>query len=953
MPHIKKLVLNGFKSFPRQTEILLDRSMNCVVGPNGSGKSNLTDAICFVLGRLSMKSMRASKAANMIFAGTKTAKPSSEASVSIVFDNSDKGFATQNREVIIKRIVRRNGQSIYKINNAVKTRQEILELLAQAGIDPHGFNIVLQGEIASFVKMQGEERRKIVEEVAGISVYEIRKQKSLRELDKTEERLKEVSAVLRERTAYLKNLEQERQQALRFKKLEETVKRCKASIFKRRLDDKEKEKNKVQDEISKKTGSLDKIKIIIGKTEEEIRNLNNKVEEINNKMQESSGVEQEALNSEIAELKAEIAGLEVRKENYQNQIETLDRRKEELEKNIENSEQEIQEMRKTKGKSRKQDLDKKKQELEQLEEKRKKLLSQKSSQSLLQQRIEDKNKESGRIEQESSFILNKIQEIEKSLNYKDPLKNHKTSLTLLKNKLEEDQKNKDKNEKKILEAEKLIASSFRQVQELEKVKKQVGKIDTCPLCKTKISSGHKEHIEKEANEKIEILRAEISQAEKNKAKAWEIKETLLLKIKTTEEEIEKRKKDVLALESINERKQQLRTFEQNNNKVKEELEKIEQEKKRLEKQVSQYANVEEEYDSLKLEVDELARHEEVDVGMEITLKQRELDRMKLIVKQSVREREELEQEISEIASDLDDKQSVADEKEKQESRLQERFKKMIEEKNKIQDKVRLFESDLLKKQNDSRLIENEINNFKIKIAEVNAQIEGTQEEYKEFENIEILKLPVLQLQEKLQKTQHTLSIIGSVNLRALEVYDDIKNEYDSIAEKVEHLGKEKEEILKIIAEIDHKKKKSFNKTLKDMNTLFSRNFSQLSTKGEAFLEPANKQDVFAGGLDIIIKVGKGKYFDVTSLSGGEQTLIALSLIFAIQEYRPYNFYIFDEIDAALDKRNSERLAVLLKKHMKEGQYLMITHNDALISEATTLYGVSMQEGVSKVLSLEI
>jgi len=89
------------------------------------------------------------------------------------------------------------------------------------------------------------------------------------------------------------------------------------------------------------------------------------------------------------------------------------------------------------------------------------------------------------------------------------------------------------------------------------------------------------------------------------------------------------------------------------------------------------------------------------------------------------------------------------------------------------------------------------------------------------------------------------------------------------------------------------------------------------------------------------------------LSGGEQTLIALSLIFAIQEYKPYSFYIFDEIDAALDKRNSERLALLIKKYMNIGQYIIVTHNDAIITESTTLYGVSMHEGVSKVLSLEV
>jgi len=953
MPHIKKLVLHGFKSFPRETEILFDRSMNCVVGPNGSGKSNITDAICFVLGRLSIKSMRAAKASNLIFAGTKTSKPANEASVSMVLDNSDKAFALPDKEVTIKRIVRKNGQGIYKINNAVKTRQEVLELLAQAGIDPHGFNIVLQGEIDGFVKMHSEERRKIIEEVAGISVYEIRKQKSLKELEKTDNKVKEVSTVLRERTTYLKNLENERQQALRFKKLELIVKRCKASVLKKKLDEKIKEKSRINDEISRKNSNINKIKINIRKAEEEIKTINNRIEEINNKIQKSSGVEQESLNTEIAELKAEIAGLSVRKENYQTQVEGIEKRKQELEKNIENSGKEIEEMRKSKGKSRKTDLAAKKTQLEELEGKKNKLYSQKSSLSFLDERLIDKKSSIQRLEQESFSVLKKIEELEAGLEFKDNLEKQNSLITGLKNNLNDNKEKQNNNEKTILNTEKQIAASSKQIEELEKIKSQVDKLDICPLCKTKITKNHVGHIEQESNEKISVLHEEIETAEKKKNKAWDLKENLILEIKNLAEEIEKRERDILKLENITEKKQSLKKLGQEKNSLIPELEKIEADKNKSGKTISQLKNLEEEYDSLKLEVDELARHEEVDVGMEITLKQRELDRMKLIVKQSLREKEELEQEVQDIETELEEKETDSEEKEKQESSLQEKFKKMISEKNKIQDKIRFFESDLLKKQNDSRLIENEINDFKIKMAETNAQLEGINSEYREFEAFEILKLPLPQLHEKLEKTQQTLNTIGPVNLRALEVYNNIKKEYDAIAEKVENLNKEKEEILKIIEEIDNKKRKTFNRTLKEINSLFSQNFSQLSTKGQAFLEPENNQDVFSGGLDIIIRVGKGKYFDVTSLSGGEQTLIALSLIFAIQEYSPYSFYIFDEIDAALDKRNSERLSILLRKHMKSGQYLMITHNDALISEASTIYGVSMQEGISKVLSLQI
>ena len=223
----------------------------------------------------------------------------------------------------------------------------------------------------------------------------------------------------------------------------------------------------------------------------------------------------------------------------------------------------------------------------------------------------------------------------------------------------------------------------------------------------------------------------------------------------------------------------------------------------------------------------------------------------------------------------------------------------------------------------------------------------------DFKEIEIIKMSKESLTEKLKETQETLSKIGSVNLRSLEVYDSIKQQYDLVKEKVEIISNEKESILKIIHEIDIKKKKSFLKTLTELNEIFSRNFSQISTKGQASLELENKKEPFEGGVGIEIKVGHGKYFDITSLSGGEQSMVALSLIFAIQELSPYCFYILDEIDAALDKINSQKLAGLLKKYMQKGQYIVITHNDEIMLSAKNLYGVSMHEKISKIISMSV
>jgi len=237
-----------------------------------------------------------------------------------------------------------------------------------------------------------------------------------------------------------------------------------------------------------------------------------------------------------------------------------------------------------------------------------------------------------------------------------------------------------------------------------------------------------------------------------------------------------------------------------------------------------------------------------------------------------------------------------------------------------------------------------------------AKLETLNAEFEQFKHLSIESLKLKQskgdIESRIKKSEIEMAKIGSVNLRALEVYDQVKEEYEKINEKVQTLEKEKEEIMKVIEEIDKRKRISFMKIFEDINRLFSRNFLQLGGR-EAFLTLENRENPFEGGVTIDVKLAKGKYLDVSSLSGGERTLVALSLIFAIQELKPYHFYIFDEIDAALDKKNTERLSDLLKNYIKNAQYIVITHNDYLISDAPVLFGVSMQEGVSKILSLRV
>ncbi len=952
MAYIKRLVMQGFKSFPRKTEIPFTPGINVVLGPNGSGKSNVSDALCFVLGRLSVKSMRAAKAKNLIFMGTKSASASKEAIVELVFDNSDRSFTLDSDEISIKRIVRKNGQSIYKINGQTKTRNDILSLLAQAGIDPNGFNIILQGEIQNFVRMHNEERRKIIEEVSGISIYESRKSKSLKELDKTEEKLKEVLAVLRERTAYLNNLEKERQQAIKYKKYQEDVKKLKASIINLELSQKNKERDKILEEVYKKNKQIEKVKKRISELNLSIQNFEEKISSINDTIKKSTGLEQEKLNSEIANLRAELAGINVKLENSENKFNSITKQKSELQEFIRNNEVSIKELQKespTVAKKQKE-LDSKKRELEKLEAERKKFYMIKTELKSAKERFEDKRNLLQNYKNESDFLLKQInlisQELYDKSTTKEKIEKLKHELSLKNDSLI----SLGGNEK---ELEKLTYSNENEIERETKLRETVSKLDICPLCKSNITDEHLNRIKNETSSNIEKLNKENEDSERKLKEINNKRETLKKEISEIQSEVSRRESDLIKLSNIEDKKEQIKTLQSKIDSINNELVELEKRKKYLEKNFDENSNIEKKYETTSIEVREISIRSEETLDSEISFKQKELERSRISLKQLLREEEDYSEEIKSLKNQLKEKEETLLKRKQQEENLTKKFNKFIEERDSYQKKIREHENLASEQKNINSNIEQEINNLKIEKAQLDAKIENLENEMLDFPNIELMKGNRDNLSQRLEKTQEVLSRIGSVNLRSLEVYDEVKKEYDTIKEKVDVITKEKEGILKIMHEIDIKKKRAFMKTFNDLNEIFSRNFAQISTKGQVSLELENKKDPFDAGVGIVVKTGHGKYFDVKSLSGGEQTMVALSLIFAIQELNPYYFYILDEIDAALDKRNSERLANLLKKYMQKGQYIIITHNDEVITNATTLYGVSMHDGISKIISMKV
>ncbi|MFA5019837.1 MAG: LAGLIDADG family homing endonuclease [Candidatus Pacearchaeota archaeon] len=935
-------------------DLCVEEHHNFVANNIFAHNSNISDALCFVLGRLSSKSLRAEKSSHLIFQGTKERKPSKEASVEIVFDNSDKMFNIDSKDVSIKRIVRRKGTSIYKLNGETKTRQEILELLSHAGIDPNGFNIVLQGEIAHLVKMHPIERREIIEEVAGISIYEMRKQKSLHEIEKTNQKLKEVSAVLRERTAYMKNLEEERKQALRFKELEKSVKQCKVSIIKKNLDEKDKEIEKIKEEVDKNTKFKEKVKSEISRLEQEIKSLSQRADEINEHVQKSSGFERESLNDEITMLNIRVTEDRTRIDNFDKKLAENEVRRNELEHSLKESEEELNRLKKESPllSKRQNEIKAKKQELDEIESKKEKVYSLQTEFNLIKDRIRDKERELTSAETESRYLFNQIKSLAEELTFQTT-EECTAKIKELNKDIGENKKQLEKLYEERKNAEKSFSVIEADIERNQKLKSKIPSSDICPLCQSKLTSEHVTHVLKSTEDKIKKS-LELLNSVKKEIEDFEINiKNLGSKDDSLKNELSEREVELVKIESINEKRESMKKLMAKEKNFKIEIQNLKTRQESLAKNLQDISKIEEKSKTLLFELQEISSRTDENIDRTILFKEQEIERIRIVIKGIDKDKIEIKKDLSNLNSNLKlnehklgDRQSALDD-------MIEKFEKLFKERTEIQEKINQKNLLLVNQQNTLSRFTEVINNLKVEIAKVGAEKESFEFELREFSGIEFISGSIQFLKEKLQKSEQDLMRIGSVNMRALETYEFVKEEYEKVSEKVKQLEDEREEILKIIHEIDVKKKKTFMKTFTAINELFTRNFSQLSTKGKAFLEIQNPEDIFEGGIDIIIRIAKGKYFDINSLSGGEKTLIALSLIFAIQEYHPYCFYILDEIDAALDKRNSELLANLLHKYMKSGQYIVISHNDSIISGANVIYGISMNSGISKIVSLKL
>jgi chromosome segregation protein len=420
------------------------------------------------------------------------------------------------------------------------------------------------------------------------------------------------------------------------------------------------------------------------------------------------------------------------------------------------------------------------------------------------------------------------------------------------------------------------------------------------------------------------------------------------KLSVESREIEKKLDTII--DSVSEENRELAMLKMRKQKLRDQMSQL-----RSPQVLAQLASFEEKKANVRAAIDELRAKSRANDTQIASVLGPETERIQGILKQQDKETLAFTKEHDGLAEEIVRIGKRLKEREDAEAKFMQQFKELFGKRQKAADSVHKAE----RKVDDVRLsvrdLEAKQNGYALELARIKAELAGLLEEDSQFQDVQ----PFENKKDEdclveIREFERMLSDIGAVNMKALEIYETVEREYSELVKKKDKLSLEREDVLALIGEIDGKKKEIFMRTFTVLNENFKRIFLSLSAKGDAYTEVDDEKDIFNNGVSIKVKLSGNKFMDIRSLSGGEKTMTALAFLFAVQEHQPASFYILDEVDAALDKHNSEKLAKLVRAYCKRAQYVVISHNDSVISEADTLFGVSMNEhGITKVTSLKI
>lgn len=976
--YLKEIKAVGFKSFADKIKIDFTSGISGVVGPNGSGKSNVVDAVRWVLGEQSVKQLRGEGAmSDVIFSGSKSRRPASSASVTLVFDNTDKYLPIDYTEVSIKRCIYKTGENEYYLNNEKCRLKDISDLFADTGVSKESFNIISQGDIGAILSNKPEERRIIFEAAANTLKYKKRKDEALRKLERTHNNMARVNDVIIELETNLKPLKEQSKKAKKYLENKKQLDEIEVSLIVSEVNslNKEYQSNKrlasllneqiieLEKNSNIDNSKIEELKLELTKKEEELYKLQYLLTDATAQSNSLMGkknliVERQKYNASDTKVHDNMMNLKesiLRKENeifaVSDKIKIIKSKLEELKNK--------------------------------LKEKQNLYFSIKGEHDLREKKLIEHNRLENETRYKIEMLKNSI-ENNQGLPYavKNVLDNPKlagihgviaslietdkeystaisTALSASANYIVVDDEFTAKEAIRYLKINKFGRATFFPLNIIKG--KEIDSITYNMLLNEQDFIGIASSLVKYESTYDSIIKNQLGTTiivkDIDSANDIARKINYRYRIVTLDGELlhvggSLTGGTLKTATSLITQKHEL----EDNLKL---LNDLEKQRANLEMSIN------EEADRYKVVLEDKEKLSIEETNLEIELRY-ELERNSVFEE----ELEKLKDEQKDIKGLMDNTLSSEEEKvieefyskEKERKELTLKVQSTKEQVSNLKESIEQIErnskvsnQEFYKKSQELKDLEIKINRADVKLDNLlNILTEDYAMTFEKAKENFFLEMDEKEAREVVDKCKLEIKKLGDVNIGAIEEYERVCQRYDFLTSQKDDLQKAEDTILQIINELDDIMKEKFISTFDQVKEKFKEVFKKLFGGGNAELKLTNPDDILNTGIDIKALPPGKTLQHISLLSGGEKTLTAISLLFAILEARPVPFCILDEVEAALDEVNVDNFGKFLDEFKKKTQFIVITHKKKTMEYSDLLYGITMQEsGVSKLVSVKL
>ena len=970
--YLKRIELHGFKSFADKVNVEFQPGITGIVGPNGCGKSNISDAVRWVLGEQSVKSLRGSNMADVIFAGSEDRRAQNLAEVTLVFDNSDRTLNYDYNEVeITRRLYRQGNEAEYLLNRQQCRLKDITDLILDTGLGRDSLSIISQGNISNFADNRPEERRVIFEEAAGVSKYKKRKIEAIRKLERTKENLDRIGDIVYELEKQITPLKKQKEKAETYLEFKEKL----TSI----------EVNVLVHEISETNASLEKLSKTLKSLNEKQAALDAEIllkESANDEIKKKMFVldnEINALQSQLLEAMSEVSRLETSKvevdQKRKHALESKDNK--DIAHKLENLKAILADV-----------VEEYNNRVGRLEETEKDLNDLSNKQKEMALMIQEKHQSISHLTQEITKNKNRqeilIDLVENKSNYHSGVKavmslsNQNPDIIgvfgdLIKNDQEYDLAistalgsalqfivTKDDLQArlaiKFLRDNRAGRATFLPLETMEPRSLREEHEILCPTLDGYLGvvsdfvSSDKKIENVILNQLGNVILAdnidhasEISKATYARYKVVTLDGNIVnVGGSLTGGSANKQQSSIIQKRELEKVKEYLKELENRLAKEKNELNSLENESKEiyhtlLQKQMS-YAKLEvvvqnkkEELIVAKGEYEDLS-HQNVELE---DFKSGKINNQLVIeLNEAIQHRDQLTEQIK---SKREMRMSYVNENEQLESALKTLRKDLKDIQSQVNEKAIA-----------STKQEAALNNYLNRLSNEYAMTyEYASENFQKELDMESARYEVAVLRNE-------INALGHVNLDSIEEYEEVSKRYEDMNGQRLDLIQAQNKIIQAIDEMDDIMVEKFSTTFDKINYQFNLVFRELFGGGRAEIKYTDPNNILETGIDIDVQPPGKSVSNITLFSGGEKALIAISCLFAILKVRPVPMCILDEVEAALDMANVERFAKFLREFSSQTQFIVVTHREGTMEECDLLYGATMQQkGVTKLVSVKL